>query len=232
MITVVDQVRPWLTPSSTLAATTQPQFGAQISSGGIGSADQPARRPAPACGRTGPTACLSEEVGDRLDHAERQDERQRAAVNAARWKACSASSGTTVRSWPSMPPTSALTATSRRELGQVGAQASRTPAWRGAVAGAGCTAGGTASRGGHACSSSAAGGVRPVGRAAGQDRHGGVPGAFQQAGGGGGPLAVPAHGHHLGPPLARPGVAGRAELDVAGAGQVPGGVFDWPAGRR
>src|SRR2546423_11123519 len=41
MITVVDQVRPWFTPSSTLAATTQPQPGAQINSGGIGRAASP-----------------------------------------------------------------------------------------------------------------------------------------------------------------------------------------------
>src|SRR5258708_27968075 len=45
MITVVDQVRPWLTPSRTLAATTQLQLGAQISSGGIGpAASHPATR--------------------------------------------------------------------------------------------------------------------------------------------------------------------------------------------
>ena len=43
MITVVDQVRPWLTPSSTFAATIQPQDGAQISSSGTGTAtSQPA----------------------------------------------------------------------------------------------------------------------------------------------------------------------------------------------
>ena len=43
MMTVVDQVRPWLMPSSTLAATTQPQVGAQISSSGTGTAtSQPA----------------------------------------------------------------------------------------------------------------------------------------------------------------------------------------------
>ena len=43
MMTVVDQVRPWLIPSNTLAATTQPQVGAQISSSGTGRAtSQPA----------------------------------------------------------------------------------------------------------------------------------------------------------------------------------------------
>jgi hypothetical protein len=38
MMTVVDQVSPWLIPSKTLAATTQPQLGAQISSNGTGRA--------------------------------------------------------------------------------------------------------------------------------------------------------------------------------------------------
>ena len=41
--TVVDQVRPWLTPSRTFAATTQPQLGAQINNSGTGIAtSQPA----------------------------------------------------------------------------------------------------------------------------------------------------------------------------------------------
>ena len=43
MMTVVDQVRPWLTPSSTLAATTQFQPGPHISRKGTGTAtSQPA----------------------------------------------------------------------------------------------------------------------------------------------------------------------------------------------
>jgi hypothetical protein len=45
MITVSDQVRPWLTPSSTFAATTQAQLGATMSSTGTGIAtSQPATR--------------------------------------------------------------------------------------------------------------------------------------------------------------------------------------------
>ena len=36
MITVVDQVRPWFTPSNTLAKITHPQLGAHINSSGIG----------------------------------------------------------------------------------------------------------------------------------------------------------------------------------------------------
>ena len=39
-----------------------------------------------------------------------------------RWNTRSASSGSTVRSWPIMPPTRALTPTSTAELGEVGAQ--------------------------------------------------------------------------------------------------------------
>ena len=43
MMTVVDQVRPWLMPNNTLAAITQPHDGAQISSNGTGMASsQPA----------------------------------------------------------------------------------------------------------------------------------------------------------------------------------------------
>ena len=50
MITVVDHVNPWLTPSSTLASRTHDQLGAQITRNGTGSAtNQPAtstfRRP-------------------------------------------------------------------------------------------------------------------------------------------------------------------------------------------
>ena len=45
MMTVVDQVSPWLTPSSTLATRTQLQLGAHISRNGTGAAtSQPATR--------------------------------------------------------------------------------------------------------------------------------------------------------------------------------------------
>ena len=45
MMTVVDQVRPWFTPSRTLAKMTHPHVGAQISSSGTGMAMiQPATR--------------------------------------------------------------------------------------------------------------------------------------------------------------------------------------------
>src|SRR5215470_10187052 len=84
MITVVDQVRPWLTPSSTLAATTQPQDGAQISRTGIGTATS---HPATSTG-------LRPYRSDRVPAqkfvaaltAPKARMNVRALVNAARWK--------------------------------------------------------------------------------------------------------------------------------------------------
>jgi hypothetical protein len=71
-----------------------------------------------------------------------------ALVNAARWKAWVASSGTTVRSWPSVPPTSALTATSSENWARLTRRPSRTPAlgaglagWSGRGVGAGLGSG-------------------------------------------------------------------------------------------
>ena len=76
MITVVDQVRPWLTPSSTLANTTHPHVGAQISSSGIGQRDDPAGdEDGLAAVAVGEGA--GEEVRGGLDRAERDDERER-----------------------------------------------------------------------------------------------------------------------------------------------------------
>jgi hypothetical protein len=45
MFTVVDQVRPWLTPSNAFANTTQPQEGAKVIITGPGkAATHPARK--------------------------------------------------------------------------------------------------------------------------------------------------------------------------------------------
>jgi len=45
MLTVIDQVRPWFTPSRTLAAMTQAQLGPQASMNGTGRpTSQPATR--------------------------------------------------------------------------------------------------------------------------------------------------------------------------------------------
>ena len=47
MMTAIDQVRPWLMPSSTLAAMIQPQLGAQMMRNGTGRADNPAEHQDP-----------------------------------------------------------------------------------------------------------------------------------------------------------------------------------------
>ena len=76
MMTVVDQVRPWLTPSRTLANTTQPHVGAHISSSGTG-------RPIDPAGDEHGLAAVAvrqgagEEVGAGLDDPEGGDERER-----------------------------------------------------------------------------------------------------------------------------------------------------------
>ena len=75
MMTVVDQVRPWLMPSSTFAATTHAQLGAQISSSGTGSPiSQPVDEDGFAAVAVGQGAC--EVVGGRFGGAEGEDERQ------------------------------------------------------------------------------------------------------------------------------------------------------------
>ena len=126
MITVVDQVRPWLTPSSTLAAMTQPQSGAQISSGGIGSATS---HPATSTGLR-PNRSDSVPAKKLVTALTAPNARMNVSAlpSAARWKVCTASSGTTVRSWPRVPPTSALTATSSENWARLARRPSRTPA--------------------------------------------------------------------------------------------------------
>ncbi len=111
MMTVVDQVSPWLMPSSTLATTIQLHDGAQINSSGTGT---PISHPATSTGLrpmrsdnvpakklvaafTAPNAAMKVSV----------------AVNAVSPNSSLASSGSTVRSWPIIPPTSALTPTRR-----------------------------------------------------------------------------------------------------------------------
>lgn len=79
MITVVDQVSPWLTPSRTLAMTIHAQPGAPAEQERDGHGDQPAgdqyRLAAHPFGdRAG------DNVGDRLHHSEGDDVRERGAV--------------------------------------------------------------------------------------------------------------------------------------------------------
>src|SRR5579872_6704776 len=109
MFTVVDQVRPWFTPRSTLAKMTQPQLGARISSSGTG---KPKIHPTI---RTGlrPKRSLSAPARKLATGFVRPKATMKvsAAVTAASPKPRWASSGRTVRSCPIMPPTSALTPT-------------------------------------------------------------------------------------------------------------------------
>src|SRR6266568_2853304 len=109
-MTVVDQQRPWLMPSRTLAKTTQPQEGAKIINNGTGSpASQPVtkiplrpirspRRPAKrfASAFTTPKLMMKEST----------------AVVDARPNTWWPSSGTMLRSRPTIAPTKALTITS------------------------------------------------------------------------------------------------------------------------
>src|SRR5438067_3871887 len=224
MITVVDQVRPWLTPSRAFAATTQPQFGAKISSGGIGRATS---HPETSTGLR-PNRSDSVPAKKLVTALTAPNARMNvsALVNAARWKVRAASSGTTVRSWPRVPPTSALTATSRQNWARLARSPSRTPApGAGFPGGAGRAGAGPGSAAVTWLRQPAAGSPRPVRRAAGQHCHGRVPGPFQHAGRGRGALAVPAH-HHDRPACDGGCLAGeRTQFDVAGAGQVPAGVL-------
>ena len=181
MMTVVDQVRPWLMPSSTLATTTQPQRRRPDQQQRHGEADEPAGDEdglAAVAVREG----AGEEVGRGLGRAEGDDERERGGERGEA-ELRSASSGRTVRSWPIIPPTRALTPTSSENW----ARFARSPRWTGAA------------RPGRAGAVIGAGlqrrpvAVGPVVGSA--DEHGDVAaaGAGEQARGGHGPLAVPAH---------------------------------------
>ena len=73
MMTVIDQAKPWLTPSSALAAITQPQLGAQMIMNGTGRPNEPAEDQDPLA-----APCVGElpgdEIGEGLDDAEADDE--------------------------------------------------------------------------------------------------------------------------------------------------------------
>ena len=210
MMTVVDQVRPWLTPSRTLATMIHPHVGAHINSSGTGSADEPSgdeHRFAPVAVREG----AGEEVGRGLHGAERDDEGER-AENAASPKTCSASSGRTVRSWPIMPPTSALTPTSSRNWARFSRSPSRIGRRLPAVVGASSSAGRQRS-----CRSRVDQALNPPS----STRDVAVAGAVEDAGGGHGPFALP-HIVVTGP-SGRSRVGERTQLDVSGARDVPGG---------
>src|SRR5215203_3803794 len=123
MTSVIDQASPWFTPSSALAATTQPQFGATAISSGTGSASaQPRmssrRRPSGSANAPAPRLV-------------RAFARPKATMNEStatldpRPKSCSPISGRVERSSPTIAPTNALTATSSENC----ARFSRRPSW-------------------------------------------------------------------------------------------------------
>ena len=125
MITVIDQAKPWLMPSSALAATTQSQLGAHMIMNGTG---RPTSQPRTSTRlRPHTSAQLArDEVGERLDDAEADDEgddeRRRGDPNSSR-----ADQRHDRRSMPTMPPTKALTSDEQRELRQFSRRPSRMP---------------------------------------------------------------------------------------------------------
>jgi hypothetical protein len=124
MITVVDQVRPWFIPSSTFAATTHFQLGAQISMRGTGT---PRTHPAT---RTGLRPNRSDSAPATALVAAfttpKATMKVRTAVNASRWKIRLAISGRTVRSCPTIPPTRAFTPTRSENWARFARRPSRT----------------------------------------------------------------------------------------------------------
>ena len=114
MITVVDHVRPWLTPSSTLANTTQPTSAP--TSAAAGGRRRASRRRGPVCGRSDPTGC-SEGVGAALT-IPKAAMNVSAAVNLVSPNSSSASSGRTVR-LADHAANEGVDTDQQRELGQV-----------------------------------------------------------------------------------------------------------------
>src|SRR6266545_1155315 len=125
MMTVVDQHRPWLTPSSRLASTIQPQLGAKMSRKGTGRPNsQPATR---ICFR--PIRSESRPA-NRLASAltiPKLTINERASDFEVSPKSASAMRGTTVRSKPTIAPTKALTMTSNVNCCQL----ARNPSFKG-----------------------------------------------------------------------------------------------------
>src|SRR5438445_659950 len=123
MITVVDQHKPWLTPSSTLANTIQPQLGAQMMSSGTGSpASQPATRSGLRPIRS--ASCPANRLASDLTMP-KLIRKERTTVFETSPKSAWAMSGTTVRSSPTIAPTKALTTTSSVNWRQLAPRPSR-----------------------------------------------------------------------------------------------------------
>jgi hypothetical protein len=123
MITVVDHVSPWFTPRNPLATTIHVQDGAHMSRSGTGS---PASHPATSTGflpnRSDKAPATKFVTAFTSPNATRN---VRADAAASRPKTRSARSGNTVRSWPTMPPTSAFTPTRIKNCGRFALKPSR-----------------------------------------------------------------------------------------------------------
>src|SRR6266705_3154647 len=207
-------------PRKMLARITQPQFGAQISSNGTGNAaNQPATRTGlrPKRSDSGPATTLV-----RALVTPKATMKVRAAVTAVRWNTCVASSDSSVRSCPTMPPTSALTPTRRLNWARLARSPRRSPGGRS----------GPGRRTRSVPDQGPAGGPMPVLGTAEQDAQLALVlvlgGAGEEAGSGHGALAVPAH-HRQGPAGSGEEAATaqrsgqRAQLDRARPGQMARG---------
>ncbi len=124
MLTAIDQAKPWFTPRRTLAATIQPHEGASMIMNGTGT---PTTHPAtsslflPKRSTRLPTA--------RLESAfttPKETMNERMAVLVTSPKTCEPSSGTTVRSSPTAPPTKALIRTKSENWRQFSLSPRRT----------------------------------------------------------------------------------------------------------
>src|SRR2546421_5422027 len=123
MITVVDQHKPWLTPSRTLANTIQLQLGAQMMSSGTGSpASQPATRRGLRPIRS--ASCPANRLASALTMP-KLIRKERTTVFETSPKSSWAMRGTTVRSSPTIAPTKALTTTSSVNWRQLAPRPSR-----------------------------------------------------------------------------------------------------------
>ena len=123
MTTVIDQARPWLMPSSTLAATIQPQLGARAIMGATGKAtSQPmtSRRFRPTRSASTPAPRFVNAFA-----TPNATTKARIARSDVRPKSSSPTRGRTLRSRPTIAPTSAFRPTRRLNC----AAFARSPSW-------------------------------------------------------------------------------------------------------
>ena len=124
MMTVIDQAKPWLMPSSAFAATTHPQLGPQASMNGTGN---PTSQPNTSmCLRPYASARCPETRLEIALTTPKVTMNDTMTVVEAILNSLAPRSGTTVRSNPTMPPTNALVAISNANCGQFSRKPRRT----------------------------------------------------------------------------------------------------------